>query len=298
MASVKKSTLTRFFRAKSGELRRTSKNVLASHKGLRGSHREHACRAFLEDFLPKRYSVGRGMVFDDFGHFSKETDVVIWDDQNFPRLNEEGHTLFFVNSARCAIGIKTRWSTDRWRETLAESKSVRDLVPHLHAPDGLHHRVQHLEHEVAAIAGHGALEGLLLIPHHVATAAIFLDGGSRIDSKALERATPDADDALPDLTVLLEPGILIEKTYVDDGKRTLGFAAIRRLGPDALLGFMIRLQTCIEDRSGSVEAPQQFYESIDLGLADEPTEGFRFRPTRPPAGVQAFYRGQRGADGA
>jgi hypothetical protein len=53
---------------------------------------------FLEDFLPKRYSVGRGVLFDDFGHTSKEADIVIWDDQNFPRLHEGGHTLFFVNS--------------------------------------------------------------------------------------------------------------------------------------------------------------------------------------------------------
>jgi hypothetical protein len=222
------STVRRFFRAKREELQNRSKTVLASHKGLRGSHREHACRAFLEDFLPKRYSVGRGMVFDDIGHASKETDVVIWDDQNFPRLNEGGHTLFFVNSVRCAMEVKTRWSTARWSETLAESKSVRDLIPHVHALDGVHHRLQLLEHQVAARVQGGDLEGLLMFPHHVATASIFLDGGSRLDAQSLKKVTPDPDDALPDLTVLLEPGILVEKVYIEDKERTLGYAAIRR----------------------------------------------------------------------
>ena len=298
MAPPMNSTVRRFFRAKRGELRSKSKSVLASHKGLRGSHREHACRVFLEDFLPKRYSVGRGMVFDDFGHSSKETNVVIWDDQNFPRLNEGGHTLFFVNSVRCAMGVKTRWSTARWAETLAESKSVRGLVPHVHAPDGVHHRLQQLEHQIAALTQGGALEGLLMFPHHAATAAIFLDGGARVDSKTLEEVTPDADDVLPDITLLLEPGILIEKLYLDEDQRTMGYAGIRRLGADALLAFMIRLQKCVEDRSGSMEDSQHFYESVDLRLDDVPAEGFTFGLSRPPAGVQAFYQRRQNVKGA
>lgn len=290
---MKNSTLQHFFRAKRGELRSKSKSVLATHKGLRGSHREHACRVFLEDFLPKRYSVGRGILFDDFGHTSKETDVVIWDDQNFPRLNEGGHTLFFVNSVRCAIGVKTRWSTARWAETLAESKSVRDLVPHIHELDGVRHRLLRLEHQVAALSAGGALEGVLLFPHHTATAAIILDGGSRLDSETLKTVTPDPDDTLPDLTLLLEPGILVEKLYVEADDRILGFAGIHRLGSDALMGFIIKLQRCIEDRSGGMEDSQHFYESVDLGLDDVPAEGFRFQLSRPPAGVQAVYNRRR-----
>jgi hypothetical protein len=244
---------------------------------------------FLEDFIPKRYSVGRGILFDDFGHTSKEADVVIWDDQNFPRLNEGGHTLFFVNSVRCAIGVKTKWSTARWAETLAESKSVRDLVPHIHELDGVRHRLQRLEHQVAALTAGGALEGLLLFPHHTATAAIILDGGSRLDCEILRTATPDPDDTLPDLTLLLEPGILIEKLYLQAEDRILGFAGIHRLGADALMGFMIKLQRCIEDRSGGIENSQHFYETINLGLDDVPAEGFRFQLSRPPAGVRAVY---------
>jgi hypothetical protein len=295
---MKNSTLQRFFRAKRDELRNKSKSVLAAHKGLRGSHREHACRAFLDDFLPKRYSVGRGMVFDDFGHTSREADVVIWDDQNFPRLNEGGHTLFFINSVRCAIGVKTNWSTARWTETLAESKSIRDLVPHVHELDGVHHRLQRLEHHVAALTEGGALEGLLLFPHHAATAAIILDGGSRLDGETLRAFTPDPDDSLPDLTLLLEPGILIEKSYVETDDRTLGFAGIHRLGADALMGFMIKLQRCIEDRSGGMEDSQHFYESIDLGIDGIPGEGFQFGLSRPPAGVHAVYNRGRAGEGA
>jgi hypothetical protein len=295
---MKNSPLTRFFRAKREELRSKSKNVLATHKGLRGSHREHACRVFLEDFLPKRYSVGRGILFDDFGHMSKEADIVIWDDQNFPRLNEGGHTLFFVNSVRCAIGVKTKWSTARWAETLAESKSVRDLVPHIHELDGVHHRLQRLEHQVAALTAGGTLEGLLLFQHHTGTAAIILDGGSRLDGEILKSVTPDPDDALPDLTLFLEPGILIEKLYVEADDRIIGFAGIHRLGADALLGFMIKLQRCIEDRSVGMNDSQHFYESVDLGLDDVPAEGFRFQLSRPPAGVKAVYNRQRIREGA
>jgi hypothetical protein len=93
--------------------------------------------------------------------------------------------------------------------------------------------------------------------------------------------TPDPDDTLPDLTLLLEPGILIEKLYVETDNRILGFAGIHRLGSDALLGFIIKLQRSIEDRSGGMEDSQHFYESVDLGLDDVPAEGFRFQLSRP-----------------
>jgi hypothetical protein len=135
---------------------------------------------------------------------------------------------------------------------------------------------------------------VLLFPHHTATAAIVLDGGSRLDSKILKTVTPDPDDTLPDLTLLLEPGILIEKLYVETDNRILGFAGIHRLGSDALLGFIIKLQRSIEDRSGGMEDSQHFYESVDLGLDDVPAEGFRFQP----AGVQAVYNRRRVRDGA
>lgn len=287
--------LRRFFRSKVRELLGASEGVFAAHRGLRGSHREQACREFLAEFLPRRYSVGKGMLFDNIGHSSRECDVVIWDDDNYPRLQEKGHTLFIVNSVRCVVEVKSRWSDKRWSEAILNARSVRDVHPNTYTFDGVGSRLQMLEHQVEALRMGGALEGMLLYPHYVGTAAIFLAGGVKLTAAALAKQTDEPDYDLPDLTLLLEPGLLIENKVVRDGDRLKGRVELRRLGEDALFGFMMRLLDLIRDRSAAIENSPHFSDAFDLNLDRPCEEGFDFQLTRPPARVQTFY--SEGTDG-
>ncbi len=39
-------------------------------------------------------------------------DIVIWDSQNFPKLEMQGHSLFFAESAKLAIEVKSNFSVN------------------------------------------------------------------------------------------------------------------------------------------------------------------------------------------
>lgn len=281
--------LERFFQSRTEELRGASRAVLATHSGLRGGHREELCREFLEAFLPRRFSIGRGQVFDTFGHVSQECDIVIWDDQNYPRLPERGHNLFFAESVRCVVEVKTRWSTDEWKDTLQKTKSVRDLMPSHAAYGGLTQRVTHLEHQVAALLMGTELDGLLVMPPHIAYAAVFLDGGANVDVSILKESVSDVDDMLPELTLLLEPGLTIEKMVLERQDRLIGWAGVRRLDKDALLGFSLRLLELVHERSAHSENPLIFQQVYRLDLDSPPAEGFDYSFTRPVASTRPFY---------
>lgn len=296
MAPREETLLTRYFRSKSTDLRSGSQAVLAPHSGLRGSHREQLCREFLVDFLPRRYSVGRGIIFDSLGHTSRESDVVIWDDQNFPRLPEKGHTLFFADSVKCVVEVKSRWSTADWTDTLVKTSAVRKLLPTPNAMIGLSDRVAALEYQVGAMLHGRAMTDLVLTRHHIAYAAVFLDGGDRCTADQLRALVSDVDECLPDLTLLLEPGICIEKMVVEDEKGLRGWAGIRRLLEDALLGFALKLLQSVHSRSGHLDNPMIFHEAYDLDLDRPPTEGFAYEFTRMhPTSYPFFVRFDSGS---
>lgn len=275
--------LARFFRTKAGELRAQSNGVLAPHLGLRGSHREQLCRDFLVDFLPKRYSVGRGMVFDSIGHLSRECDVVIWDDQNYPRLNEKGHTLFFVNSVRSVIEIKSAWSASEWGDTLSKTQSMRRLVTGPRGLIGLSDRLDRLEHQVAALRQGATFEGMIVSGPAPAVSAIFLEGGAHCTLSTIRDSLGEPDDQLPDVTLLVEPGLLIEKWAIEEEERVAGWVGIRNVGPDALMAFMLRLLEVVNERSSRVEDAMMFPEALDLQLDMPPAEGFAYPSSRMPS---------------
>lgn len=281
--------LTKFFRSKSAELRAASQSVLAPHSGLRGSHREQLCRDFLVNFLPSRYSVGRGIIFDSLDRTSRESDIVIWDDQNFPRLPEKGHTLFFADSVKCVVEVKSNWSTEEWKDTLGKAAAVRKLIPSPSAMSGLSDRVAALEHEVAAMLRGEVLQDLLITRHHIAYAALFLDGGDKCTTAHLRSTVPEVDECLPELTLLLEPGICIEKMALEENGRLAGWVGIRRLQNDALLGFSLKLLQLAQDRSAHPDNPMVFKEAFDLNLDQAPAEGFSYEFTRLYPMVHPFY---------
>ena len=283
------SILKNFFRNKTNEIRTGSHGVIAPHSGMRGSHREEICREFLVEFLPRRYSVGRGMVFDSIGHFSRECDIVIWDDQNYPRLPEKGHTLFFADSVRCVIEIKSRWSSKEWTDTLEKTKAIRGLVPGSRDLIGLADRVLLIEHKVHALRMGEDLEGIIISPLHIACASIFLEGGTSCTTGSIEESISDPDFMLPDLTLLLEPGLIVEKMAIERNDKLNGWAGFRHMKDDGLLTFALKLIDLLHDRSAQTENPMLFPESFDLGLDIIPEDGFEYWPTRLPASVHPFF---------
>ena len=49
------------------------------HSTTKGDHCENAWIKYLESFLPKRYKVGKGIVYDSDGNTSEQIDIIIYD---------------------------------------------------------------------------------------------------------------------------------------------------------------------------------------------------------------------------
>src|ERR1700730_3685857 len=89
------------------EFESSASNV--KHKGGRGSVREEAFKEFLGKYLPKRYSVGKGEVFNSQNRISGELDVILYDEQGSPRFlyPEKSHAAYPIESVYGAISVKS-----------------------------------------------------------------------------------------------------------------------------------------------------------------------------------------------
>jgi hypothetical protein len=66
---------------------------LMPHHGERGRIAEEIIKSVLTRTLPKRFSIGTGVVFSADGQISSQTDIVIYDNfYNSPRIGFSVHT--------------------------------------------------------------------------------------------------------------------------------------------------------------------------------------------------------------
>src|SRR5436190_1238206 len=103
-------SLRSYFKAKRGQLLQDATAASTAHSGLAGGHREALIRNYLRDWIPRRFEIGRGIVFGAFQR-SREADVVLWDSINYPTLHLADHELFFAESTRVVLESKSRWSS-------------------------------------------------------------------------------------------------------------------------------------------------------------------------------------------
>lgn len=255
-----------YFRAKRGELTALADLAVCEHSVLKGGHREQIYRAYLADLLPKRYAVGRGMVYGMF-HRSREADIVIWDAQSYPSLPLLDHSFFFAESVKAVLECKSNWSADEFDDVLKKCKAVRDIVPH--KEPSLDDDIAMLQLEVAALKDGVRHEGMMISNAHIATAAMFLRGGKTVTfDELLKICTDGIDDTWPDVLLLLEPGILITKNFPVEGEGRKGRLSYFEHAEDALLSFSIALLSLVEDRIVHNES-RFFLEQYTNGLIGE-----------------------------
>jgi hypothetical protein len=89
---------------------------LIEHSGEQGRSSEHVVRATLRSVLPKRFSIGTGIVVSSHGSKSKQTDIVIYDDfyNASPSLiGEVG--IFPIECVYATIEVKSSIDTGKIR---------------------------------------------------------------------------------------------------------------------------------------------------------------------------------------
>ncbi len=98
--------LYKYFDRKTQEIIAIADQVVASHPGIIGDHREEIIDIFLKNILPAKYSVETGIlvgVEHQKDYESWQSDIIIWDSFNYPKIKQLRSSLIFAESAKMMI---------------------------------------------------------------------------------------------------------------------------------------------------------------------------------------------------
>ena len=103
-----------------------------THAGTKGRLREHILvEHLLEDYLPKRYGVGSGIIVDINGSQSLQQDLMIFDIYHAPILvNTNSEKILFPETVYSVIEVKSVLKTDDIGDMVRKSFSVWNLERH------------------------------------------------------------------------------------------------------------------------------------------------------------------------
>jgi hypothetical protein len=84
------------------------------HRGEQGAAREAVVRDFLRSYLPARFEVSTGFVFDAHGAASDQLDIIVADSMVAPRFEVAGGVRFYPCEAVVAVGqVRTHCDSKR-----------------------------------------------------------------------------------------------------------------------------------------------------------------------------------------
>lgn len=102
--------------------------TLMPHLGERGRIAEEIIRGVLHRTLPKRFSIGTGVLISASGEASSQTDIVIFDNfHNSPLLSEFGVGLYPVEIVYATIEVKSVLTKKELKKSLDAIRKVRKL---------------------------------------------------------------------------------------------------------------------------------------------------------------------------
>lgn len=102
---------------------------LVPHNGELGIGREEIIRRFLRDYLPKRFDVSSGFVFDCHGQISEQMDIIIANSLLSPRFEVAGGNRFYPVESVVGVGqVKSQMASEReFNSALENIQSVKTL---------------------------------------------------------------------------------------------------------------------------------------------------------------------------
>lgn len=108
--------------------------VTLSQATDKGTLVENVFRTFLREYLPRCFQVGDGEIIDSKGHESKQTDIVIVD-ENHPFTFTQGNPgLFFIEGVCAAGEVKTNLTSVELEKALKNACQFKELE--INAPEG------------------------------------------------------------------------------------------------------------------------------------------------------------------
>jgi hypothetical protein len=279
-----------YFQAKTKQLLALSEQALSDHSGLTGNHREGILCHFLGEIFPKRYSIDHGIVYGLVGQ-SKEVDIVIWDELNYPKLKLSGSNIFFSEGVKAVIEVKSNWSNDEFEDIKKKAKAAIGIFDHFR--EGLSGRITGIETELWSLKSGNEYHGRLISPNRKGTAAIIYYGGQNFDIENLnEMEISRIEDEYPDIMLFLEAGkIVLKKFEFYENDPLSGYGVLEQIqcADDALLMFTSLLIDLLAMKSEHIEPPL-FLTDYMFGLYGEfDKKEIEFAITRPIAGNSKVF---------
>lgn len=121
----------KYFAAISEEMNRKSQKIrdyFATHKPSAGSNREGMVADFLEEYLPKKYSISSGLILSKDGSFSNQADIVVADHMsNAPLFGENKEKIWLVESVYSLIEVKTQLTPTTLKDSFEKCKRFKSL---------------------------------------------------------------------------------------------------------------------------------------------------------------------------
>jgi hypothetical protein len=113
---------------------------LVRHHATQGQENEAALSRMLRAFIPRSLGVGTGMVIDRLDNYSRQTDIIIFEQSDEPAILAQTNQLIYpVESVLACIEVKTRLRNDDVADCRAKQKALLELDPACPYPDGTSH---------------------------------------------------------------------------------------------------------------------------------------------------------------
>jgi hypothetical protein len=119
----------------SGVLRRLQAEVdvfnrLVLHNGVMGQENELSLSRVLLNLVPRRYGVSAGLLIDSGERYSKQTDILIYDQAYEPAiLAQSTQVLFPVENVRACIEVKTTVEKREIEDFARKMEALQELRP-------------------------------------------------------------------------------------------------------------------------------------------------------------------------
>lgn len=102
---------------------------LIHHNLEKGLGNEQIFRDLLKEFLPNKYGIAKGKIINYFGDASKQCDLIIYDQNNCPRLfiDENENQIIPIEGVYCVIQIKTTLNRSTMKQSFENLMSVYEI---------------------------------------------------------------------------------------------------------------------------------------------------------------------------
>ena len=102
--------------------------IIDDHEGMKGDENEVILKDFLEYFIPPKYTIEQNKkLIDQNGNVSAQTDLILWNSQEMPRIFSENDKFFHCECISMCFEVKTTLNKETLKDSIIKAYKVKKL---------------------------------------------------------------------------------------------------------------------------------------------------------------------------